>query len=179
MDTRPFSPIFQMGLGTRVESCMPSLIHRPLPSFPLLAERLSRRGPGIFSHISDVTGRMIVDRFYRIVLSKRPYPSKCSPPYFGCFCGLGSSLCNHPPCNLWYFVILHVRARAVQRLSLESRKRQRVSHINDSVDVSKMNVKPGGIQCGMVRLRKCILFVVETKWQRAWRWFCKKEVYRL
>ena len=50
---------------------------------------------------------------------------------------------------------------------------------DDALDVSKMNVKPGGIQCGMVRLRKCILFVVETKWQRALRWFWKKEVYRL
>ena len=50
---------------------------------------------------------------------------------------------------------------------------------DDALDVSKMNVKPGGIQCGMVRLRKCILFVVETKWQRALRWFWKKEVYQL
>jgi len=48
----------------------------------------------------------------RIIPSKRPYLSKHPPPYFSCFCGLGSSPCNPPPCNLWYCVILCIRARA-------------------------------------------------------------------
>jgi len=42
-----------------------------------------------------------------------PYCPKQAPtPYFGCFCGLGSSPCNCPPCNLWYCIILCVCARA-------------------------------------------------------------------
>ena len=55
---------------------MPSLIPpQPSTSFPSLAVRLSRRGPGIFSHISDVTGRKIVESLYRIVPSKHPTPN--------------------------------------------------------------------------------------------------------
>ena len=34
-----------------------SLVPRPSHSFPSFAVRLSRRGPGIFSHMSDVTDR--------------------------------------------------------------------------------------------------------------------------
>ena len=34
-----------------------SLVPRPAPSFPSLAVRLSGRGPGTFSHVSDVTDR--------------------------------------------------------------------------------------------------------------------------
>ena len=35
----------------------PSLVPRTSPSFPSLAVRKSRRGPGTFSHVSDVTDR--------------------------------------------------------------------------------------------------------------------------
>ena len=41
---------------------IPSLVPRPAPSFPSLAVRLSGRGPGTFSHVSDVTGRKAVER---------------------------------------------------------------------------------------------------------------------
>ena len=34
-----------------------SLVPRPAPSFPSLAVRLSGRGPGTFSHVSDVTDK--------------------------------------------------------------------------------------------------------------------------
>ena len=33
------------------------IVPRPSPSFPLLAEWLSGRGPGTFPHVSDVTDR--------------------------------------------------------------------------------------------------------------------------
>ena len=39
-----------------------SLVSRPTPSFPSLAVRLSGRGPGTFSHVSDVKGRKMVER---------------------------------------------------------------------------------------------------------------------
>ena len=39
-----------------------SLVPRPAPSFPSLAVQLSGRGPGTFSHVSDVTGRKAVER---------------------------------------------------------------------------------------------------------------------
>ena len=38
-------------------SCTHCLVPRPLPSFPSLAVWLSRRGPGTFSHMSDITCR--------------------------------------------------------------------------------------------------------------------------
>ena len=40
---------------------------------------------------------------YRTVPSKRPYPSKRPPSYFGCFCGLGSSpyvTAHHAICGI-------------------------------------------------------------------------------
>ena len=39
-----------------------SLVPRPSPSFPSLVVQLSGRGPGTFSHVSDVTGRKMVER---------------------------------------------------------------------------------------------------------------------
>ena len=38
------------------------LVLRPSPSFSLLAVWLSERGPGTFSHVSDVPGRKMVER---------------------------------------------------------------------------------------------------------------------
>ena len=38
-------------------SCTHCLVPRPLPSFPSLAIQLSGRGPGTFSHVSDIMGR--------------------------------------------------------------------------------------------------------------------------
>ena len=42
--------------------CTHSLVPRPLPSFPSLAVQLSGKGPGTFSHVSDVTSRKTVER---------------------------------------------------------------------------------------------------------------------
>ena len=39
-----------------------SLVPRPSLNFPSLAVWLSGRGPGTFSHVSDVTGRKAVER---------------------------------------------------------------------------------------------------------------------
>ena len=61
----------------------------------------------LFEHkILSLQAPKLGSELYRKVPSKRPHP------YFGYFCGLGSSPCNCPPCNLWCCVILCVRARA-------------------------------------------------------------------
>ena len=57
----------RVGVGGGWELCVGtggecSLVPRPSPSFPSLAVRLSGRGPGTFSHVSDVTGRKAVER---------------------------------------------------------------------------------------------------------------------
>ena len=49
------------GVQTVLQTSL-SLVPRPAPSFPSLAVRLSGRGPGTFSHVSDVTGRKAVER---------------------------------------------------------------------------------------------------------------------
>ena len=65
------------------------------------------------------SSKQIIQETYSKLWHQLPYYSKQAPipeqaptPYFRCFCGLGSSPCNPPPCNLWYCVILCIRARA-------------------------------------------------------------------
>ena len=52
--------VFALG-GTPLHT-MISIDPRPSPSFLLLAVRLSRRGPGTFSHMNDFMGRKTVER---------------------------------------------------------------------------------------------------------------------
>ena len=60
VDTRPLFPPptwpgYEANFLLAMLGSWYSLILRPSPSFPLLAVRLSGRGPGTFSHMTDIT----------------------------------------------------------------------------------------------------------------------------
>ena len=62
-----------------------SLVPRPSPSFPSLVVQLSGSGPGTFSHVSDVTGRKMVER----LIERGPARLNCCcVSSLFCFCSL-------------------------------------------------------------------------------------------